>query len=167
MYELGKDYWKPMFVLDMFVITSSMSIEILILTLSSKLPVSATAGLLVLARTWRFARVGHGVFEATEHVTEVLEEDETVGTMKEAWALLDEMRWKEIRVTPRKELSSLVLEEELKMAEEFAKNPHAVLRALSYAKGYKDYMDKRKARLAGKKTIADKADFTQSTANYT
>jgi len=155
-YELGKDWCKPMFVLDMFVIMSSMAIEILILTISGKLPVSATAGLLVLARTWRFARVGHGVFEATEHVSEVLEEDETVSTMKEAWATLDNIRWKEIRETPRKQLPGQVLENELALAESLAKNPQAVLRALSYAKGYKDIIDKKKRKKKSKGLMADK-----------
>jgi hypothetical protein len=165
-YELGKDWCKAMFVLDMFVIMSSMAIEILILTISGKLPVSATAGLLVLARTWRFARVGHGVFEATEHVSEVLEEDETVGTMKEAWAMLDGIRWKEIRMTPRKQLPGQVLQNELAIAESLAKNPQAVLRALSYAKGYKDIIDKKKRKKKG--LIADKqeGDATFDTVDH-
>ena len=50
-----------MFLLDLFVITSSLALELIVLNW-------AFAGLLVLARTWRFARVGHGVLATPSHL---------------------------------------------------------------------------------------------------
>jgi len=132
--ELQSEYCKPMFLLDLFVIVSSLLLEILVMNM-------AVGGLLVLARMWRFARVGHGVFASREQIEEIEHVDETASKMGEAWDKLTVNRWAEI-AKPRsdakqtefnaQELSSV----EKEIAEELRDAPHVVLRALALARAY-------------------------------
>lgn len=54
-------FHKPLLVFDVFVVVASMVIE---LTLEN----SPEGGLIILARSWRFVRIGHGLYESVhEH----------------------------------------------------------------------------------------------------
>jgi hypothetical protein len=64
----------PFYVLDFFVIGVSIAFEIAQLT--KFISTSNQMGLIVLARIWRFARVGHGVYEVVHGSKELAEEIE-------------------------------------------------------------------------------------------
>merc|ERR1719181_2284660 len=105
-----------MFLLDFAVITSSLIIEIAVTNM-------AVVGLLVIARTWRFARVGHGVMASAEHVEELFETDPSVETMMDAFAKLPEARWDEIKklhCATQEELSNHLTLDEMELVEEFS-----------------------------------------------
>lgn len=144
--ELRAEYLKPMFVLDFVVIVSSLAIELLVVNMSM-------GGLLVLARTWRFARVGHGAIASEEKINEINEDDESVAHLNEAWTQLPDERWNNIAKgkvnCDETEWSS----EELKIAEELGKSPYVALRALALARAYNTDMTEKaeKARKTGKK----------------
>ena len=62
---LGKRFFRHFFyVLDLVVVSVSFALEITFYTSQSDV-LSALSGILVLARLWRFVRVGHGIVEAT------------------------------------------------------------------------------------------------------
>eukprot|EP00427_Karlodinium_veneficum_P004791 CAMPEP_0169155272 /NCGR_PEP_ID=MMETSP1015-20121227/53246_1 /TAXON_ID=342587 /ORGANISM="Karlodinium micrum, Strain CCMP2283" /LENGTH=139 /DNA_ID=CAMNT_0009225697 /DNA_START=30 /DNA_END=449 /DNA_ORIENTATION=- len=110
-------------------------------------------GLLVLARTWRFARVGHGVFEAKEMIEEMIgEDDDTVKNMMDAWKELTPERWEEILHSGSAEIlrESGVTPAEIKLGEALGNSPAVAMRALAFARGWKQKLDKKKAkRLSG------------------
>lgn len=143
MSELKGEYCKPLFLLDFFVICSSLVIEIMVQKL-------AIGGLLVIARTWRFARVGHGVIASQEQATELLTEDEAVSGMKVLWPKISDERWEEIRIVPKADLANDKTSAEDDLAKEFVElckaSPEVALRALSYSKAYKELMDKKAAK---------------------
>jgi len=154
LFELRSEYCKGLFLLDLFIIVSSILIEILVVFKFAG--PSATAGLLVLARAWRFARVGHGVFETTEQIGEMIEEDETFETMKGAWAKFSDDEWKEIRQAGKQRLAQDLTQSAtahdiamLAVAKQVGTNPVAVLRSLAYAKAWKQHVDKKNFRANG------------------
>jgi hypothetical protein len=64
----------PFYVLDFFVIGVSIAFEIA--QLSGYIGTGNQMGLIVMARIWRFARVGHGVYEVVHGSKELAEEIE-------------------------------------------------------------------------------------------
>jgi hypothetical protein len=135
--ELQSEYCKPMFILDFFVILSSLIIEILVTNF-------AVGGLLVIARAWRFARVGHGVFETTEKVHEMVKEDSTYESLVEIFDKLDDSRWKEIKHTLNAEDEKEQMNaEEKALGEALSNNPAVALRALAFARAYMHHRDKK------------------------
>ena len=65
---LGLDYFQDVFyVLDLTVVTLSLTLELIFLI--DIVPAATAGGLLVIARTWRFARIAHG-FYFLEHEEE-------------------------------------------------------------------------------------------------
>jgi len=65
---LGLDYFQDFFyVLDLTVVTLSLILELVFLI--DLIPGATVGGLLVIARTWRFARIAHG-FYFLEHEDE-------------------------------------------------------------------------------------------------
>lgn len=143
MTELGREYCKPMFVLDITVIVSSLTVELLIIT--NALGVGASTGLLIVARVWRFARVGHGVLASSEQVDEIIEEDDSIESMTKAWEMLPDERWKEIRKhLTDAELEGQLSPEELQLAQQLGKSPAVALRCLAFARSYKKLHDEKK-----------------------
>jgi len=136
--DMGKHYLHPMFILDFAVISSSLAIELIVTNL-------AIGGLIVLARTWRFARIAHGVFIGKDEVEEINEEGHAFEALKEIWKKLPEERWQEIG---RKHAELTPAEEQI--AEELSKSTHAVMRAVALAKSYKVLSDDKKAKTARK-----------------
>lgn len=62
---MGRGFFvNPFFVLDFVVVALSIALELLAIT--GRFEYTSFVGLLVLARVWRFARVGHGVYAAGE-----------------------------------------------------------------------------------------------------
>mmetsp|Transcript_33262 Transcript_33262/g.54909 ORF Transcript_33262/g.54909 Transcript_33262/m.54909 type:complete len:307 (+) Transcript_33262:85-1005(+) len=55
------------YVLDLFVVSVSLTLEIVFLTLDES-QVELIVGLLILARLWRFVRIGHGIFATTHEL---------------------------------------------------------------------------------------------------
>ena len=55
---------NPLYVFDVFIISAALSIEIYLYShkAGDSDQLSALAGLLVLARSWRFVRIGHAIF---------------------------------------------------------------------------------------------------------
>jgi hypothetical protein len=138
--ELRSEYCKPMFLLDFFVIVSSLAIEIIVSNFS-------VGGLLVLARTWRFGRIAHGVFESHEHVEELMENDSSIESMQQEWDKLEEARWKELRHSlSAQELQGQLSAKELEIAKELTTNPAVALRCLAFAQAYKKLADEKKER---------------------
>lgn len=139
--ELRTEYLKPMFILDFIVILSSLVIELVVVNMT-------VAGLLVLARTWRFARVGHGAIASQENLQEVNEQDESVNHLNDAWAQLPDERWFDMaKGMTEDELNEKPLSnEELKIAEELGKSPYVALRALALARAYNIHMAKKLAK---------------------
>lgn len=143
-WELKCEYFaQPLFVLDFLVITSSLIIEIVVTNLT-------IIGLLVLARMWRFARIGHGVFEGTHTYEESFlpdDEPDKVSNMKECWEMIDDRRWEEICTRlSNDQLKASLTNEEKELAEMLRKNPVVALRALAFAQAYKKKMDTRLLR---------------------
>jgi hypothetical protein len=80
----------PFYVLDFFVIAVSIGFEIA--QLSGFIAASNQVGLIVLARIWRFARVGHGVYEVVHGSKELAEEiEKQQAELSEKQAELDEI----------------------------------------------------------------------------
>jgi len=146
--ELKTEYLKPMFVLDLFVISSSLAVEMLLIT--NAWGVGASSGLLVIARVWRFARVGHGMLAGTDEVEEIIEKDSSIDSMESMWAKLTDERWKEIKKSKKDmtaaELEATLTKEEKELVEELAKTPAVALRALAFAKSFKKLHDKKMER---------------------
>jgi len=129
MTELGFEYFKPMFVLDFFVICSSLAVEMLLIT--NAWGVGASSGLLVIARVWRFARVGHGMLASSDEVEEIIQKDSSIESMEQNWSKLSDERWKEIKKSKKNmsaaELQATLTPEELEFMEELAKTPAVAL----------------------------------------
>lgn len=147
MIELKSEYFRPMFILDFFVISSSLAVEILLIT--NAFGIGASAGLLIVARVWRFARVGHGMVASSEQVEEIIEQDGTIDSMEAVWKKLSDARWKEIK-NSRKGMTATEFEEQMtkeekEMIEELAKSPAVALRALAFARSFKKLHDKKVA----------------------
>jgi hypothetical protein len=67
---LGCVFFKHFFyVLDLFVVSVSLVLEITLYTLNDDILATLT-GLLVILRLWRFVRVGHGIVEATVELSQ-------------------------------------------------------------------------------------------------
>jgi hypothetical protein len=60
-------FHKFYYVLDLFVISFSLILEILFV-LTNNNQAADLAGLLIIARLWRFVRIGHGIFSSTAEV---------------------------------------------------------------------------------------------------
>lgn len=136
--ELRMEYCKPMFLLDFFVICSALAIEIMLTRM-------AVGGLLVIARTWRFARVGHGMIEIQQNTAEVMECDNEVDCMMSEWAKLPDARWRAIRKADNCHMledQGDFSKEELEIVTQLGESPAVALRALAYAKAYKEHCDK-------------------------
>merc|ERR1740121_747197 len=110
--------------------------------------------MLVLARTWRFARVAHGMLGGSEKVDEIAEtfaDDATNVNMKTCWDMLTDEAWEAFKyMTPESmEEENIVGEHEMKIVELLTHNPAVGLRALSFAKSYKEHsVKKREKKLA-------------------
>lgn len=76
---VGVEFFSnPFYVMDISVVSLSIGLEVL--ALSQVLTEMPFVGLLVLARAWRFARVGHGVYSAGERHKKTNEHtNETLG----------------------------------------------------------------------------------------
>merc|ERR1719253_2087903 len=133
-----------MFLLDMFVIISSLVVEILLI--SNVAGVGASSGLLIIARTWRFARVGHGILSSQEQLEDIfIEEDSTIECMNDAWQRISDERWKDIKKhLDVEQTEEEITKDELQLARDVAKNPAVVLRALAFARSYKKMYDEKK-----------------------
>ena len=55
----GIFFRNPLYVLDILIITSSISLELFLHSLGPNKHTEEMAGMLVLARLWRFMRIGH------------------------------------------------------------------------------------------------------------
>uniref|UniRef100_A0A7S4IEM6 Voltage-gated hydrogen channel 1 n=1 Tax=Odontella aurita TaxID=265563 RepID=A0A7S4IEM6_9STRA len=60
----GAFFTKPFYVLDLFVVSLSLAFELTFKYVDQS-QLASIAGLLILARLWRFARIGHGLVEST------------------------------------------------------------------------------------------------------
>lgn len=140
MMELKAEYCKPMFLLDFAVITSSLALEIVLVDMHM-------VGLLVLARTWRFARVGHGVVAGREMVEEIKEEDESFKGLTDVWSQLPDSRWYQISkgLTMQEVQEEKLSKEENHILKEMGKKEcrHTLFRALAFARAYKAHRDKK------------------------
>lgn len=62
---LGKSFFKQFFyVLDLFIVTTSLSLEIAFAIIHEDYLIAMT-GILLFGRIWRFVRIGHGLIEVT------------------------------------------------------------------------------------------------------
>lgn len=62
-------FFKQVFyVLDLFIVTVSIGLEVTFHKIGDD-QAAAYSGLLVMARCWRFVRIGHGLIEATAELT--------------------------------------------------------------------------------------------------
>jgi hypothetical protein len=71
----------PFYLVDFFVITVSIALEVAVLGGFSK--AGHQFGLIVLARIWRFVRVGHGVYEVVHGSSELREQIEDLEERKQ------------------------------------------------------------------------------------
>jgi len=147
----------PLHMLDFAVVFISLVFEFTMEDISS------FVGLLICARVWRYARIGHGIYEAQEvravdlaHQTIDMAQAEVskpessaadraekahcekvpVGkfkTLNEAWARLPRERWNEF--SARDGGPMVLTEAERAIAEELTKSPELVLRALALSRG--------------------------------
>jgi len=142
--ELKSEYCKPMFVLDFCVILSSLVLEILVVGM-------AVTGLLVLARTWRFARVAHGMVAESEEMEIVTENDESFSKLSEVWAKLPDERWEAIakRLTRTDLEATPLTKQEQEIVEELGNSPYVAMRAVAFSRMYQRHREKKKAAKAG------------------
>ena len=63
-------FQNPLYVLDFIVVTSSISLELYLNSLGANKHTEEMSGLLVLARLWRFIRIGHGIFSSSHMASE-------------------------------------------------------------------------------------------------
>jgi len=150
--ELKSEYCKPMFILDLFVISSSLALELFVI-LSGK--VGSGSGLLVMARTWRFARVGHGVMAAQEEM-EAIEEDESFTSMAVLWAEIPDERWTNIakRMSAADLFEQPLNEAEHKVVEELGKSVHVTMRVLAFSRVYQLHREKKLGQSKGGSSMA-------------
>lgn len=76
--------FNPLYMIDISVVTISIILECL--ALAGVLQNFSFVGLLVLARAWRFARVGHGVFVVNELHRQNEDQEGGHADTKTAWA---------------------------------------------------------------------------------
>nr|AQA27241.1 LPHV1 [Lingulodinium polyedra]AQA27242.1 LPHV1 [Lingulodinium polyedra] len=124
----GAYFREKLMVLDGFVITLSLLLEILV----TNLPLG---GLLVVARIWRFARAGHGTMEGSHDVHKV---HPVLGTFpkelsEQVWAHMSGEKWEAMLLRNGTEkLEMDVAKEEQRIAAQIAQaHPSVVLRALA------------------------------------
>mmetsp|Transcript_130778 Transcript_130778/g.406675 ORF Transcript_130778/g.406675 Transcript_130778/m.406675 type:complete len:290 (-) Transcript_130778:183-1052(-) len=117
---------SPLHILDIFVIGTSLALEILV----THLPLG---GLVVLGRIWRFARTGFTTAEGLHDMSKVRPALTSLAhdALHAAWARLPEERWKHISL--HREDKQLNLEfDEVRLAVEIAHaSPAFVLQALA------------------------------------
>ena len=73
-------------MLDLFVIAVSLVLEIVFQQ-------APEGGLLIIARSWRFFRISHGIYESREdehleHLADVIQEADEDGTLSKAYRAL-------------------------------------------------------------------------------
>lgn len=123
------EYWNEWRrVFDLFVIVVSLVLEILV----TKFKIAG--GILVLARMWRFARIGHGIFEGT-HKTGAIGQHysaESIHAMDDFWKQLDDSRWEEIANLPPDKIDLSELEHLIER--QINDKPGIALRALALAR---------------------------------
>lgn len=87
-----------LYVIDLFVVTSSLALELVLKVTSF----GDLAGLLILARLWRFMRVAHGMatvtHEAKEHDTHASPSKELAKNFEEAVAYIQELEEEIVRL---------------------------------------------------------------------
>jgi len=146
-WYLKDQYFKnPLFLLDIFVISVSLTLEIVHMS-------AGLGGMLVMARTWRFARVAHGMVEGSHQVDEVAEtfvDDSASVNMKSCWDMLKDEEWESFKyMSPESMMEENIIgEPEMKIVELLTHNPAVCLRALSFAKSYKEHCVKKQLKKA-------------------
>uniref|UniRef100_A0A7S0LMF1 Voltage-gated hydrogen channel 1 n=1 Tax=Coccolithus braarudii TaxID=221442 RepID=A0A7S0LMF1_9EUKA len=70
---------NPLYVLDCFVVTSSLVLELWLHSLGNEKHTDELSGILVLGRLWRFIRIGHAIYSSasmsTEHEMKEMKEE--------------------------------------------------------------------------------------------
>lgn len=65
----AKFFRQIYYVIDLFIVTCSMLLELLFHVMSKEL-MEVLPGMLVLFRVWRFVRIGHGLVASTHEIEE-------------------------------------------------------------------------------------------------
>jgi hypothetical protein len=149
MLALKREYFRhKALLLDFFVISFSLALEIFVLNMT-------IGGLLVLARAWRFARVGHGVFEGQEKIEEIEFEEHHEHhevhkdfSMAKAFPQLSGDRWNKIRQMNAKELGDAMSSEEKELVQKLIECPAVALRSLAVAEKYASMLPSERKRVA-------------------